>query len=788
MIRQCGRSFALCTPHTAYAFRVLETGHLEHLYYGPSLGWTEDTTDGEVVADCAAMAQRREFGAGNTVAYDPNHTWLSLEALPQEASAMGKGDVRAPLVVLRHKDGSATSDFLFEAAKIRAGKTFLEGLPGSYGAEDQVDTLILTLRDRHYGVKLELQYCVYRDCDAICRASRIINDSDSPVTLERLLSTQLDFHDEDWLMTVFHGAWAREMEKETVPVGHAAVTASSIAGVSSNRMNPFVMLHRPETTEETGLCYGMNLIYSGNHLESAAVGSCGGTRFLSGVNPEHFSFLLAPGEAFQAPEAVMVCSRAGFSGMSRAMHRFVRDHVIRGTWKFKPRPVLLNSWEAAYFDVNEAKVLRLARAAASVGAELMVLDDGWFGDRKDDFRALGDWDVNPKKFPGGLRSLSKKVRDLGLDFGIWIEPEMVNSDSNLYRAHPEWAMEIPGKPHSEGRNQRILDLCNPAVTDYLLEKLTGLLSSARISYVKWDMNRIFSDVYSQYLPPERQGETAHRYVLGLYRLLGTLTRRFPEILFEGCASGGNRFDLGILCYCPQIWASDNTDALSRAVIQEGYSYGYPMNAVTAHVSACPNHQTLRETPLSTRFGVAAFGVLGYEMNLADSSRQELETIRQQITLYKQWRDVLQFGDFYRLEQGGNHKWICVSRDRKRAVGLYLQTLARPNHPGGVFRAAGLDPARRYRFYSLPGAVDLREFGDLLNTVAPVHIKQDSLAHNVLAKFMPLSLETEDMTVSGTVLMESGVQLAPAYGGTGFNDKTRHFPDFASRLYFMEAVD
>ena len=467
------------------------------------------------------------------------------------------------------------------------------------------------------------------------------------------------------------------------------------------------------------------------------------------------------------------------------MH-FIREHIVRGAWQHKPRPVLLNSWEAAYFDINETKLLRLARAARDVGVELFVMDDGWFAQRSDDSRSLGDWVPNEKKLPNGISGLAGKVRELGLDFGIWIEPEMVNTDSDLYRRHPDWTMDIPGRPHSEGRNQRLLDLCNPEVVDHLIQTFADLLSSAEISYVKWDMNRIFSDVYSRYLPPERQGETAHRYVMGLYRLMGALTERFPQILFEGCASGGNRFDLGILCYCPQIWASDNTDAVCRVHIEEGYSYGYPMSCVTAHVSSCPNHQTLRETPLMTRFNIAVFGVLGYELNLSDLSRGELDEIRNQIALYKQWRDVLQEGSFYRIQHGNVHKWICVSADQRRAVGMMFQQMVWPNTQYENFKAVGLDENLRYHFYSLPYQFDIREFGDLVNTVAPIHIRQNSLVHNMLARFVTLPAEVEDITVSGAVLLRSGVKLAPAYGGTGFNDQTRYFQDFGSRLYFMEA--
>ena len=786
MIRRAGDFFVLATPGTAYAFRITETGHLEHLYYGTALGWTEDTPEAHILADCAVMTEKRVFEPGNSIAYDREHKAVNLEDLRQEISSRGKGDIRDPFVEICHPDGSLTSDFLFDSAEIRAGKRSMETLPGSWGTEEDVEELTVTLKDRD--LTLEMCYAVFRDCDVICRRSRLINGGRESVTVQRLMSAQLDLDSDGWELAVFHGAWAREMDKHEFPVGTARVVNSSVTGTSSNRNNPFVILQRPGTGESGGACYGINLVYSGNHYTSAQANAYRKTRLLTGINPETFSWRLAPGETLAAPEAVMAFSSGGYRGLSRAMHHFVREHIVRGTWQHKPRPVLLNSWEAAYFDINEAKLLRLARAARDVGVELFVMDDGWFAQRNDDSRSLGDWDANPKKLPGGVAGLAKKVRDLGLDFGIWIEPEMVNTDSDLYRAHPEWSMDIPDRPHSEGRNQRLLDLSNPEVVDHLIGTFTNLLSSAEISYVKWDMNRIFSDVYSRYLPPERQGEVAHRYVLGLYQLMGALTERFPEILFEGCASGGNRFDLGILCYCPQIWASDNTDAVCRVHIQEGYSYGYPMNCVTSHVSSCPNHQTLRDTPLMTRFNVAAFGVLGYEMNLADLSRSELDEIRNEITLYKLWREVLQQGDFYRIQHGNIHKWICVSKDKRLAIGMMFQQMVWPNTQYESFRPVGLDETLRYRFYSLPYKFDIREFGDLVNTVAPIHIRQNSLMHNVLARFVTLPAEVEDVTVSGAVLMRAGVKLSPAYGGTGFNEQTRYFQDFGSRLYFMEAVD
>ena len=559
------------------------------------------------------------------------------------------------------------------------------------------------------------------------------------------------------------------------------------------------MLSKPETSEDLGDCYGFNLIYSGNHYEAAEVSGYGKTRLVMGINPQSFCFRIGAGECFEAPEAVMSYSHEGYNGMSQHMHRFVREHIVRGKWKHKTRPVLLNSWEASYFDINERKLLQLAKAGKEVGIELFVMDDGWFGSRDDDTQSLGDWEVNRKKLPDGVEGLARKVKDLGLDFGIWVEPEMVNVKSKLYVEHPDWVLMIPDKPHSEGRNQRILDLTRKEVQDYIIEEMSRVFSSADTAYVKWDMNRTVTDYYSSALPAERQGEVAHRYVMGLYRCMKELTERFPEILFEGCAAGGNRFDLGILCYFQQIWASDDTDALCRAEIQTGYSYGYPMSTVSAHVSACPNHQTLRTTPLETRFHVACFGICGYECNFCDMKKEELAAVKAQIELYKEWREVLQWGTFYRgrtfSEQGdgsclsGNNgnvtEWTCVSEDRSKAVGFLLQKLVAPNTQYAFYKAKGLDPEQKYHFYNRTLKYDVREFGDLVNTVSPIHIKQDSLVHRAVAKFVKMDGETEDIYAYGDALMYGGVRLKQAFGGTGYSDEVRHFPDFASRIYFMD---
>ena len=795
MIREQEKCFILDTRNTTYCFRILETGHLEHLYYGRRITLEKEE-------DAAALTEKHAFMPGNTNAYNQENTRFSLEDMRLEMSSYGKGDIREPFIEVIHEDGSYTSDFLFEKAEISKGKEEFCTLPGSYDEKDRVDHLCITLTDRQYLLGLELHYYVYEDCDVVTRSARFINESDAQVRLVRLMSAQLDFDTPDYVFTTFNGAWAREMRRTDMRVSAGKHVNASYTGTSSNRANPFVMLSKTGATQDFGDCYGFNLIYSGNHYESVEVNGYGKTRLTMGINPQSFCFLIDPGESFEAPEAVMSCSHQGFNGMSKNMHRFVREHIVRGQWKNKIRPVLLNSWEASYFDINERKLLQLAKAGKEAGIELFVMDDGWFGTRDDDTQSLGDWEVNRKKLPGGVKGLADKIKALGMDFGIWVEPEMVNVKSRLYEAQPDWVKKKKKKPHSEGRNQRILDLTKGEVQDYIIETMSRLFSSAKISYVKWDMNRTITDYFSQGLLPGRQQEVAHRYVLGLYRCMKELTGRFPHILFEGCAAGGNRFDLGILCYFPQIWASDDTDALCRAEIQTGYSYGYPMSVVSAHVSSCPNHQTLRITPLETRFHVACFGVCGYECNFCDMKKEELEAIKIQISLYKEWREVLQTGLFYRgrtfgdgaggsdscLGQNGGNimEWTCVSPDGKKAVGFLMHKLVFPNTQFEYYRAKGLIPDCKYHFYNRSLKYDVREFGDLVNTVSPVHIKQDSLMHHMVAKFVKMDGETEDCYVYGDALMYSGVKLKQSFGGTGYSSEVKHFPDFGSRIYFMEA--
>lgn len=766
----------LDTDDTSYVLALTPSGHPEHLYYGKKIHI--DSAD-----EAAALTQKREFEPGNVIVYSKDHPTEIPEDMCLEISCMGHGDTREPFLETISADGCRSNDFVFVEDNIDDIKPLFSSLPGSYSESGIYEHLCITLKDSD--LLLKLHYWVYSECNVITRSVELKNCGDSSVEIEKIMSMQLDIPIGNVSVTSFRGAWAREMDKSTVNLTAGKYTIESRTGCSSSRANPFFMVHDISTTENSGSCFGFNLIYSGSHYSAVEVSPFGKTRIISGIQPSGSRFVLEKDEVFEAPEAVMTFSDKGFTGQSINMHRFVREHILRGKWKKTPRPILLNSWEACYFNISESTLVSLAKAGSELGIELFVMDDGWFAQRNDDKHSLGDWDASPKKLPHGLRGLSNKIRSAGMKFGIWVEPEMISTESRLYKRHPEWALAAPGRLHSEGRNQRILDLANPAVVEYLLKKLTEVFSSGDISYVKWDMNRIFSDAYSPYLPKERQGECMHRYICGLYKLMKNLVLLFPDILFEGCASGGNRFDLGILCYFPQIWASDNTDPISRMNIQEGYSYGYPQCCIGAHYAASPNHQTLRSTPSSTRFTTAAFGVLGYECDVRDLSSAQKQEIKKQTELYKKWRSVLQYGQFYRIRSDNIHQWICVSPDRKMAVGCLLQELVRPNSQHEVFTAKGLDPDMLYRFYSLPLSVDVKQFGSLINTVSPIHVRQDSVLHNMISGIVKLPGEAENIVVSGSLLMNSGISLLQAFSGTGFNENVRIFPDFSSRLFFIE---
>ena len=780
MVRQDGSIFLLETAGTTYSFRVTEQGFLQHLYYGKRLDFGSGGTQPTVGYDALIPQVRYWPGNGSVI------EGCCLEDMALEISAPGLGDLRESFATVRTAGGDILTDFRFERAEILEKKPPLDGLPSSYDADEKVQTLRVLLAEKRAGLRLELLYTTFDACDVITRSTRLLNGGSEPVTIVHLMSNQLDLIDgQDYCMTTFNGSWGREFEPTETPCGPGTLLSGSRTGTSSNRANQFFLLRRQKADENYGACYGFHLLYSGDHYACACGNPYGKLRILQGIQPEGFAWHLESGSSFTTPEAAMTWGW-GLADMSRHLHQFVRRHILRGWWQDRPRPVLVNSWEGFYFNFTQKDLLRLARQSKEVGAELFVLDDGWFGKRDNDKCSLGDWTtVNRKKLPDGLRGLAEKVRELGLDFGIWVEPEMVNEDSELYRAHPDWILGRPDQ--AMGRNQYILDLSRKEVQDHLIITLTQVFGEAQPAYVKWDMNRCFTDTFSSVLPPERQGEVRHRYVLGLYRVLEALTSRFPRILFEACSSGGNRTDLGMLCYMQQVWLSDNTDALCRCRMQYYASYGYPQSVWGSHVSASPNHQSLRTAPLDSRFHVAAFGLLGYELDLGTLSSQERTRVAGQIAFYKKYRSVLQYGQLYRLQNGEDGLWqmTAAAPDGSKALTLLFQPENRTNAPAHRLLAMGLAPEGIYRLAVRPTTTELRAFGSLVNMVSPVRLRSGSVAEAAAAKLVEIPGETEDIVAPGNVLMAHGAWLKQSFSGTGFDRETRVMGDSGSRLYVLE---
>ena len=666
MIEQQGNLFLLSTAHTSLLLRA-DARAPGLLYLGKKLagGWEN-----------ASLLAPEYDGSGG-------------EKPCSLFSAWGGTDFREPSLLLRAEDGSAAADFVLRSAEI-APRTPLEGLPSSYGEET---CLRLTYEEKRLGVLLALEFTAYEDSDAFTSSCSLKNEGKSTVTIERFASLQLEFWGKDYAFTTFDGDWGCERQKHTRPLNGGKCENASFTGASSPFRAPFTLLTR------AGAAVGVNLVYSGNHRTVAESDDMGRTRLIAGINPFSFSWKLRGGETFFAPEAVFAF---GHSEREVGLHMraFVQEHIIRGVWKKRPRPVLVNNWEGTYFSFTRERILNIARAAKEAGAELFVLDDGWFGRRDDDTTSLGDWTDYEEK-TGGIASLAEKVRSLGLAFGIWMEPEMVSEKSGLYKAHPEWAMKIPGREPVRMRHQLMLDLTSPAVQDYLVESVSSVLTLTKAAYLKWDYNRRMTDVFGA----APSGEYYHRYILGLYSVMARLNAAFPDVLFEGCASGGARFDLGILSYMPQIWTSDNTDARERIAIQSGTAACYPQSTMGSHVSASPNHQTGNASALSARFAVAAGGVLGYECDLSALSNEERAAIRDQIVFYKQYREVMQFGSYYPLgDVRGEWAGYCtVSPDKSLAVAAVAVLKKRT----GVFnlRASfkGLEEDALYRVSVREGA-------------------------------------------------------------------------------------
>ena len=682
------QTFHLTNGRISYLMKVLPNGTLGQLYFGRAI---RDREDFDHLLEFASRPMSSCVFEGNPC--------FSLEHCRQEYPSHGSTDFRRPAVELRQPNGSRITSFVYHSHTVAPGKPTLDGLPATYCEQDsEAETLTIRLQDELLNVSIYLNYTLFAGHPALARSARIVNEGGLELHLTHAMSLSLDLPDREYELLHFSGAWGRERHLKVRRLEQGVQSVESLRGHSSHNHNPFVMLRRPGTDEDQGEVLGFSLVYSGNFLAQAEVDTWDTTRITLGINPFGFDWKLEPGEGFQTPEAVAVYSHQGMGAMSRTFHTLYRSRLARGEWRDRPRPILINNWEATYFNFDEDKLVSIAQAAKRDGVELFVLDDGWFGARRSDRAGLGDWIANPELLPQGIPGLAERVEALGMKFGLWFEPEMVNRDSDLYRAHPDWLLQTPGRTPSHGRNQFVLDFSRPEVVDRVHAMMADILSGAKVSYVKWDMNRSITEAYSTALPPDRQGEVFHRYILGVYDLYERLTSAFPHVLFESCASGGGRFDPGMLYYAPQAWTSDDSDAAERLKIQYGTSFCYPVVSMGAHVSAVPNHQVNRATPLSTRANAAYFGTFGYELDLNRLTSEEREQVRTQIAFMKEHRDVIQFGDFYRLLspfQGNYTAWMAVSPDRRTALVGWYKTLNEVNGPFRRLRLRGLDPALCY---------------------------------------------------------------------------------------------
>ncbi len=684
---QC--TITLDTQHTTYQMKIGPGGLLLHTYYGP-------TAEG----DQSYLIPYRDRGfSGNP--YDAgNQRAISADTFPLEYPCEGNGDFRASAFSLRRCNGAVGCDLRYQEHRILPGKYSLPGLPAVYAQEEEAQTLVVTLADREAGVTVELRYGVLPGLDLITRAARILNSGDAPLTLQNAASAAVDQLAGDWELIHFSGRHAGERTPCRTEIGQREILIGSRRGTSSHQQSPFVILAQPDTTELSGPCIGMSFVYSGSFACNVSRDQFGTTRAVMGIQPEHFDYPLQPGEAFQAPEVLLAYSADGLAHLSQIFHKTIARHICRGPWRDRRRPVLLNNWEATGMDFDGEKILSIARKAADLGVEMMVLDDGWFGARNDDNAGLGDWTVNTQKLGCSMGQLADKIRAMGLKFGLWIEPEMVNEDSDLYRAHPDWALQIPGKRPVRGRNQLVLDFSRPEIVDAIFDQIVQVLDECRPDYVKMDMNRSLVDVYTAAASYQSQGKILYEYTKGVYRFMQQLLDRYPDLLLEGCSGGGGRFDAGMLYYCPQIWCSDNTDAIDRIRIQFGTSFGYPIRTMGAHVSAVPNHDAHRTEPIHTRAVVAMAGTFGYELDLNLISEEEKQQVPQQIAAFKQDWDLLHNGLFYRLTDVMKNRkeaaWMMVAEDGSQAL-LNIVTLdATGNSPNRFIRCAGLVPGANYR--------------------------------------------------------------------------------------------
>ena len=685
--------FILLTNNTSYQIKIGPYNTLLHLYYGKKI---ESNLDYLI-----RMIDRSHCCNPNEADKDRS---FSMDTQLQEYSTFGMGDYRISCLDVINKDGSCAADLRYKSHKIMQGKYSLEILPSVYDTEDiTTQTLIITCVDQVTNLEVDLYYGVVEEYDVIARAAKIKNKGTDKIELTKALSTCIDIPTNHFDLINFYGKHSMEREFDRTPVGHAKLTVESMRGLSSLQHNPFVILADKSATETAGECYGFSFLYSGNFQAQVEVDQIGQTRFAMGINPTFFCYEVAPGEEFVTPEVAMSYSSNGLQTLSHNYHKLIRNNICRGKYQHARRPILINNWEATYFDFNTEKLVQIAKESAELGIEMLVMDDGWFGNRKDDFAGLGDWVVNTEKLGTSLKELTDRVNAVGCKFGIWFEPEMVNEDSDLYRNHPDWCLHIPNRPMTRCRFQLVLDLTREDVRDYIYNSISSILNSANIEYIKWDFNRSIAEAWSSMKDENHQGQVFHDYILGLYELLERLTTDYPDILFEGCSSGGGRFDAGMLYYVPQIWCSDNTDAYDRLKIQYGTSFVYPISSVGSHVSAVPNHQSGRITPFHTRGVVAMAGTFGYELDINALTHEDKEQIKEQVEVYKRNYNLINTGEYYRLSSpydNDNHtSWQMVSQDKVQSL---VSVVFHQSHGNSNFYSVCLRGLDENAFYQVNG--------------------------------------------------------------------------------------
>ena len=775
MINAINNYFKIDTKNTSYIIKISKFNHVLNCFYG---GRIEDQE--------SYYFAEEKYGApsGTATNYKEEDYNYVLDALSLEVSSPLKGDYKEPSIIIDNGNDFIL-DLVYQGYTINKQFTKLTTLPSPHG---ELEELVIHTKDLVRNINVDLYYVADYENDVILRRTLIKNNTKSPIILNKVMSMQLEMVGKNFDILSLYGGWGFEGQKSLVTLDHGIYINDSKTGNSSNRHNPFFLLKEKEATYNNGDVYSFNLIYSSNHYEMIEHSSFNKVRIQNGISPYCFKYTLNENDVFETPFSVMTYSSKGINGSSQNMHNFINTHILKEVHKDDLSPLLINNWEATYMKFKESNLKAIIRKAKKLGLEMFVLDDGWFGRRTDDTKGLGDYDVNKKKLHKGLKGISNFANKKDLKFGLWFEPEMVNEDSKLYEEHPDWVIKDSLRTPSKGRHQLVLDLSKKEVQDYIIKNVNDILDNNNISYVKWDMNRNMSDVSSSIY---HGGEMFHRYIVGFYNLLKGIIDTHPNVYFEGCASGGNRFDLGMLCYFDQIWTSDDTDAYERISIQSGYSLGYPLKTISNHVSASPSHSALRNTPLETRFNVAMFGSLGFELDLSLLRKVETKSIERSLAFYKEHHKLLATGDFYQLKdikKDGYALWLVVSKDKKEAVMGYFNGLQKMNPSLDEIKLYGLDNKTIYSFNVLHHEHNIHLFGGLVNMVLPIKVDERGFLINTVANHMTMPGEKEEYLISGSALMNGALKLKNQWCGTGFNEDVRVLGDFGSRVYYIKAKE